>query len=152
MLEGLDYFILIQLTRRLLQIGSKFNFFLVDLWPIWTVQLNFFLLLSSSLWRHQRLFHLPVLLPLSYFILFTLSGCRVILPVNCVKAEWPSVSTKSMWSETPGQLSQCWVRNHVNWVNAEFIYFKKFVEFADIFNISVIAHLHIWHRFCVTLT
>jgi hypothetical protein len=33
--------------------------------------------------------------------------------------EWDSLSTESMWSETPRQLSHSGVRLHVNWVNAE---------------------------------
>ncbi len=40
-------------------------------------------------------------------------------PSHWVNAESDSPSTESRWSETPCQLSQCGVRLHGNWVNAE---------------------------------
>ncbi len=46
-----------------------------------------------------------------------------------VDIEWDSPSTESTRSETPRQLSQCGVRLHVNWVNAEGTAFPKISPF-----------------------
>ncbi len=51
----------------------------------------------------------------AYVCLFWLDSS----PSHWVNTESDSLSTESTGSETPCQLSQCGVRLHINWVNAE---------------------------------
>ncbi len=50
---------------------------------------------------------------LAWFISFTLSRRRVRLSVNWANTEWGSMTTESMWSETPCQLSQRRIHQHL---------------------------------------